>query len=155
MIRFFLLFLLPLFLADCGNTPAFAHPINMDAIQQIESSNNPAAQNGNHRGLYQISEIVLFQFKNDPKSKVIMDDDSFLNVTALQSIDLFIPEINKHIANYYFDWLTAQLKSKKEILIAWNFGIGNLRKWQAGKVKLPKETQEYLKKYEKITGEAL
>ena len=141
---------------------AFSHPINMDAICKIESNCNPRAISYRGaefgRGLYQISELALFDFKKSPEVKaVIMKDDSYLDTSELEPIDLFIPEINEHIASWYLNDEIPRLLNHfknlvntKNILIAYNCGIECVTKG-----KIPKETRNYLKKYEDLTGEKL
>lgn len=136
--------------------PAFAHPINMEILAEIESSNNPNAYNksSHARGLYQITPIVLKQYNSEENY-----DEKFS--------ELDMHDIGKasKVAYYYLGWLSERCDTVDEILIAWNWGIGNFRKWQRaycrddnyapGRVDvpptcsslLPKETQDFLKKY--------
>ena len=151
---------------------AGAHPVSMEAIAEIESSNNPNAT-GSHGeiGLYQISPIVLKQFNSRPKELIRneMDYASYDNASVFwsgdypkthlfQSKDLFDPRINRRIADFYFDWIHERVGQEIQDIIAWNWGIGNWRKWYlagANLKKLPKSTQAYLAKYEKLTEEKL
>lgn len=143
--------------------PAFCHPIDMDALAQIESSNNPKAYNkkSQARGLYQITPIVLKHY-------------NYVNMTEKDyyvEYDLNLPEINTKIANWYLNWLFKYIQRNyhkgiynpdyerawEDILIAYNWGPNNWRKWSnsEGKIKLPKETQAYLRRYQEITSESL
>jgi len=145
-----------LFCFFCFTCNTWAHPIDMDALAQIESSGNPQAWNksSDARGMYQITPIVLRQFMDDPHAKVIMTNESYLPISKLNKDSLFMPEINRHVADYYLDWLDARIESTDEICIAWNWGIGKLRKWQRNGSKfkkLPKETQNFIKKYHELT----
>lgn len=96
--------------------------------------------------------------------------------------DMKNPGYAKRVANWYMNWLFDRCWTVKDTLIAWNWGIGNWRRWkernqanetawnvpsvhpygedsfdlsydQMADDKLPKTTQDYLKKYEKLTGE--
>lgn len=146
---------------------AYAHPIDMDAIAMIESSNNPDAVGASGEiGLYQISPIVLKHF-NQVKDNITgwyyrLCRDDFetggLMYRDCSRADLFEEYINHQIASWYLGWLSARCGTVDDILIAWNRGYGNWRKWvKNGRnyKKLPKVTQDYLKKYEKLTGEKL
>ena len=115
-------------------------PINLDAISFIESSNDPNAFNESSQaaGLFQITPICLAHY-NDTHS------------TEFTVNDLFTPSRNREIAEWYFWWLSDRCDSVEEILIAYNFGYGNLRKYRAGKVKLPRETRSYIAKYNALT----
>lgn len=112
--------------------------VDMNKIYFIESSNNPKAYNkrSQAKGLGQITPIVLKEWNNFHPSNTVVEDD------------LFNPEVNKQIANWYMnERIPAMLKYfKKEDtamnrLIAYNAGIARV-----GKV-LPKETDNYIKKY--------
>jgi len=118
--------------------PLKSSTVDMNKIYFIESSNNPNAYNkkSKARGLGQITPIVLKEWNNFHPSKTVVEDD------------LFNPEVNKQIANWYMnERIPAMLKYfKKEDtvmnrLIAYNAGIARV-----GKV-LPSETSNYIKKY--------
>jgi soluble lytic murein transglycosylase-like protein len=114
--------------------------VDMNKIYSIESSNNPEAHNvkSNARGLGQITPIVLKEWNNfNPKDKH-------------SDADLFKSDINKKIASWYMNKRIPQMLRAKKIkdtpenrLIAYNAGISRV-----GKI-LPRETAEYIKKYNK------
>jgi len=157
-------------------TPAFGHPVNMEVIAQIESSNNPEAVGAvGEIGLYQISPIVLKHFNQDHRNAtrgiMAYEKSSVVRFgVPIHIKTLSDPYINTYIANWYMNWLFDRTWTVKDTIIAWNWGIGNWRKWKNnrcmnGNLKivvckyqdslLPKVTQDYLKKYEKLTGEKL
>ena len=172
-------------LATCllWSATAKAHPIDMAAIAEIESSNNPKAVGASGEiGLYQISPIVLKHFEQSEGTilKTICDDQgSFGCHLERHKPKLKDKEDNETLANWYMNWLFDRCWTVKDTIIAWNWGIGNWRKWYSYEttitscdgdkchkvvgihdpfnkdVLLPKTTQDYLKKYEKLTGEAL
>lgn len=112
-----------------------AHPIDMEKIAWIESSNNPnAVSRAGAIGLFQIMPITLKHFNQVTG----MDYDESA---------LFDPIINRQIADWYFDWLYRQTGSIEGSIIGYNFGLTNWRKWKRGEKKLPRETQNYLAKY--------
>lgn len=122
--------------------------VNLEAIQKIESNGNPKAFNriSGARGLYQITPVCLAHYNQfQHECKGCSPGDWTPN-------DLFDPTINQMVAEWYFYWLRSQGLSDVEQIIAYNWGIGNLRKWQAGKRDLPKETQVYLTKYQCLTA---
>jgi len=175
---------------------AFAHPIDMDAIATIESSNNPKAFNeqSGARGLYQITPLCLKHYNQAVDEKPIIPKRhwncnksgeycvySYTGIGEKPGYsenytkdDLFELGINKAIANWYFGWLYDRTWTIKDTLIAYNWGIGNWRKWKSthihsthppslysgrneksNRTSLPEETQTYLERYELLTGTKL
>ena len=60
------------------------------------------------------------------------------------------------IANWYLNWLYDRCWTVEDTLYAYNMGIGRWRKWdREGRDydKLPKETQEFLRKYKELTND--
>lgn len=161
-----------LILSNTWGLNAFAHPIDMEALKQIESSGNPKALSPDGcRGLFQISEIVLKQFNRDSDTTPFVKNYTSGPLSGTKGFDvircyqspcvsisvdsLFDPDINRFVANWYLNWISQKVDTIDEILIVYNWGIGNFRKWQrkgSKFSKLPKETQNYLKKYHTLTG---
>lgn len=153
--RYMGLLLISLFL--CGL--AYAHPIDMKKLARIESSNNPSAVSPKGAiGLYQIMPIVLKHFNETVplKSCVGNSPNGCLTTKYYTPDDLLTSGVNEIVADWYLDWLWARIPLDDEnemianLLIAWNWGPGNWRKWYregAKHKKLPKETQDFLKKY--------
>ena len=114
--------------------------INPKIIALIESSNNPKAFNARSgaRGLMQVTKPVLDDYNRIHNSKVTLEQ-------------LFDGKTNLVIGSWYLSWLSSKLSSDEEVLIAYNWGIGNLRKYQAGKKTLPTETINYLRKYKELS----
>ncbi len=117
--------------------------INYDKIIEIESSGNPLAYNKHSkaRGLMQITPIVLKEWNK-------------FNAQKHTSDDLFNPEINKKIGEWYLDRIKDHYlphykieQNIDNILIAYNWGIGNLKKYLSENSELPLGTQGYIKKY--------
>ena len=124
--------------------------IDMEKIYQIESSMNPEAVNkrSGARGLGQITSIALKDWNNlNPNEKYTKKD-------------LFNPVINRKISRWTMNERIPQMLRSMKIqdtptnrLIAYNWGIGNLKKFVDGKIKkLPKETENYLLKYQSLLG---
>lgn len=111
--------------------------VNMDAIKKIESNGNPTAYNerSGARGHYQITEICLKHYNEVHGTKIHKDS-------------LWIPSTNRMIADWYFSWLAEQGLDDIDQIIAYNWGIGNLMKYRTGVKDLPKETQDYITKYQ-------
>lgn len=137
-----------------GAVSAEAHPIDLNAICQIESNcNDNAIGKAGEIGRYQITPICLKHFKQVNGDKTYLDryDDN-------TSWDLKNTRHNEFIANWYLNWLYDRCWTVKDTIVAWNWGIGNWRKWQSNGSQfkqLPKTTQAYLKKYEQLTKEKL
>lgn len=117
--------------------------VKLEVISQIESSNNPKAFNKKTRayGLFQITPICLKHYNSS-------------NNTHYSEQDLFNPTINRSIADWYIKWIASKCDSDEEILIAYNWGYGNLRKWNGSFQSLPKETQNYVTKYHILENKA-
>lgn len=128
---------------------AVAHPIDMEAIAQIESGNNrKAVGDSGEIGLYQISQIVLKHFNQvhngKPKKspydlKYKVDDEKHLTdggeidwkyIGDFEPEDLKHPMYNSEVANWYMNWLYDRCWTVKDTLIAWNMGIGRWRDWK-------------------------
>ena len=117
-------------------------PINLEIIKNIESSGNPNAYNkkSQAKGHYQITPITLKEWNNyNPKDK---HTDK----------DLYNPEVNKKIADWYMNKRISQMHKAYKIqdtlenrLTSYNAGIGNTRKG-----RVPTETQKYIKKYKSL-----
>ena len=121
----------------------------VNIVIQIESGGNPNAYNKQSGaiGLMQITNIVLQEFYQHNK----IEDIPFT------SGDLRNPEFNKYVGLWYLKriWYHYLPHYKLEqnisnLCIAYNFGIGNLVKYRQGKVKLPKETRNYLLRYKSL-----
>lgn len=124
--------------------------IDLEAIAQIESSNNPKAFNRRTRarGLFQITPVCLQDYnqREGRKSGII---------TAKELDD---PEKNRKIADWYFhtripqmlDYYEMNTSDFKLVLACYNWGIGYVRK--SGGRMLPKETRDYISKYERLTA---
>lgn len=131
-----------------------AKNINMKAICIIESSENPYAVNEKTHcyGAFQISYVLLTEW-NKIKNQ---------NLTILS---LYYFDTNYAISKWYWDerlpelmfWFGIPLKT--DYLIAcYNWGVGNVFKWYKNGAKwnrLPKETQNYIKRYHQLADKKL
>lgn len=125
---------------------AHADEINLDLIAQIESNSNSDAINGNHIGEYQISPILLEEFNKNTTHN-------------LNKNDLYDSGHSRYIANWYINYKIPQYLYAYKIpdtnvyrIIAWNWGIGHLKKWYRNGHqwnKLPLETRRYIIKYKR------
>ena len=137
---------------------ARADEIDINAIIQIESSGNPLAYNKSSQavGLMQITPIVFKEFAESDSGwkefKPIINFGDHRNIGILYDADT-----NVAIGKWYLNRIANRyLKGKgsiEDILICYNWGYGNWRKYKAGKVGLPKETRDYIKKYRKLVSE--
>lgn len=122
--------------------------VNIPAIMQIESSNDPLAYNkrSGARGIMQLTAIawkdVIYRY---PRLSVY-DYKKFA----------FNKEVNILFGKHYFQVLKQYFINSNipvteiNLIIAYNWGIGNLIKWyRNGKIvkNLPKETKNYIQKY--------
>lgn len=117
--------------------------MDLDKIMHIESSGKPMAfnQHTQARGLFQITPIVLEEYNNlavkKPESRHTLDE-------------LFIPEVNIKIAKWYMGKRIPQMLkhfkkpiNHRNVITAWNAGINFVVRNNT-----PKETAEFIKKYE-------
>lgn len=120
--------------------------ISLPIIKEIESSGRADAisYRGAHHGVgsYQISDILRREYNN-------------FQGTNYTTTDLFNEVINEKIADWYLHKRIPQLlrhynlpETTSNILIAYNFGIGNLKNGKP----LPNETKNYIKKYKRLGG---
>ena len=116
--------------------------IILSIIIAIESSGNPLAynQSSGARGLCQITPIVLLEFNK-------------FNRTAYELEDLFHPDTNKMIAEWYLYKRIPQMLehfnkpvTERNVLICYNAGI----RYVAHDLKIPSETERYIEKYQEL-----
>jgi len=121
--------------------------INLSAIKQIESSGNPFAYNERSGaiGLYQITPICLKEWNTFAKGGC-----------QYTIFDLADPAVNSKIAHWYLNNRIPQMLEYyrkpvtiRNILISYNAGIS----YVVENKKLPRETRNYLKKYNRLTIE--
>jgi len=129
----------------CGwKAEDFNNPkINYQKIIMIESGGNRLAYNKHTQaiGLMGITPICLKHFNKANNKKYKLGE-------------LFIEEINIEVGVWYIGWIKEQLKEMKlltvdNVLICYNWGLGNFKKYIKGEKKLPEETENYLWKYYK------
>jgi hypothetical protein len=129
---------------------AHAEDINLDKIAEIESNNNPQAFNedANAIGMYQITYPVLSDFNAMHPLDWRYNMSDMYN--AQDSWGVANWYLNSEIPNYLIGYgIEDTIRNR---LIAWNWGIGHLRKWyHQGHHwnKLPLETRRYIIKYER------
>ena len=117
--------------------------IDMSKIAMIESSGNPYAvsyrgwQYG--KGKYQVSDVVRREY-NQMRGKNVQSDDLFNEKVCYEIANWYMNERIPSMLRHYGLKDTAENR-----LIAYNFGIGNLKNGKA----LPAETRNYIKKYNK------
>jgi len=134
--------------------------ICIPCIIQIESSGNPNAYNEKSGaiGLMQITKTCLEDFNdwswritdNEGRNPLPIKEPPRYNMG-----DMYNPSKNVEVGTWYLNRIKNHyLKGKgtiEDILICYNWGYGNWRKWKAGKVKLPRETRNYIKRYKQLT----
>lgn len=100
------------------------------AIAMCESSMNPAAvSDAGAQGLYQFMPGTV---------KDIQARWGF-------TFDPFEPEQATKAAALYLSWLCRVFDDDIEkILASWVWGIGNVRKWEAGEKKLPEDVEHFI-----------
>jgi soluble lytic murein transglycosylase-like protein len=115
--------------------------VSITKIIQIESSGNPDAYNPKS-GAIGLCQIL-------PQG-ALADWNNYHPNGQYDELDLYNPEINTLIGEWYINYRIPQMLKYYGIedtidnrLISYNFGIGNLKNGKP----LPKETQDYLKKY--------
>lgn len=121
---------------------AYAEPIKLPVIAQIESSGNPQAigDNGKGLGLYQLHFAVISDYNrthNTDYSHRIALKPEIASLIADWYLNKEIPRLIKHYK------LVDSLESR---LTAYNFGIGNLVKGRP----LPQITRNYIAKYRRL-----
>lgn len=124
--------------------------IDISRIIQIESSGNPNAYNPNSGaiGLMQITPICLEEWNN------------YLWGEGINIGQLYDPYWNVRVGTWYINVRIPQMLKAYGLedtvdyrLIAYNAGIGRLRQYSRGEIRLPRETANYITKYKKLTEE--
>lgn len=81
-------------------------------------------------GLFQFKEIALLDISN----------------RLWKAFDPYDPQQSTHAAKYYLSWLMDHFDSLEHVVMAWNFGFGNTKKYlQCGEIE-----DEVLKFVEKV-----
>jgi len=119
--------------------------IVLSIIILIESSGNPLAVSpAGCRGLCQVSQVCLQDYNEYHKGEEYTFDE------------MFEGEKNKAVASWYLNERIPQMirHYKKEVtvencLIAYNAGI----KYVAEGRRLPRETEDYIKKYKRLVSQ--
>lgn len=120
--------------------------IDASILIRIESAGNLKAINKKTqaRGLFQITPIVLKEY-NDHHDTNISENDLFLGtintIIAHWYLEVRIPELLRHF---------NQPITTQRILWAYNAGIKNVIEG-----RIPKETREYINRYNKLREEKL
>lgn len=124
---------------------ALAHEIDLSRIAQLESSGGKflVGDCGKSLGKFQIQSALVSDYNRVEKEGVFHREL------------LFNEELSERIVNWafgkYFPIILRQLKkpvTTENLLVCWNAGCGALRR-----ERLPKVTQDYLIKYEKLSKE--
>ena len=119
--------------------------INMEVIKQIESSGDSLAYNtrSGARGLYQIMPICLTEYNNYHRHKYNIDQLFDCNVNYIIA-DWYLNVRIPQMLNHYHKPLT-----KRNVLISYNAGVSYVRDGKTSDKKLPSQTVEYIRKYNK------
>ena len=148
--RYLLALLFAMSVMIASPSQAMTTKINLKAIETIESGGNAKAFNFRTKatGLYQITPICLADWNQHHPS------------LYYGMKDLWNPEINKAIADWYLNERIPQMlkhyglpETEDNVLIAYNWGIGNLKHYLEGERTMPLETANYLKKYRRLNGD--
>lgn len=150
-----ILFLAVMYLFFTQTLPkAWSHPIDMGAIKQIESSGDQYAYNAKSqaKGLYQITPVCLKHFVQFHENRTLLAalNSDVWHANRYKGEELFDPQFNRFVADWYMNWLFDRCLTVEDTLVAFNWGIGNWKKWDGRIASLPKETQNYLKKYAEL-----
>lgn len=144
-----LLCALIILLAFAGN--AKAQDIDnkfIDAIAKVESNHTPSAFNARSGaiGIMQITPIVLKEYNLHNRYKYKPEELFDLRVNTIVGSWYL-----RRIVSHYFTVYKIP-DTPDNICIAYNWGIGNLRKWLrngSDYSKLPRETSDYISKVRK------
>lgn len=108
-------------------------PYLLYAIAKVESSLSPTAYNEKTKaaGLFQLTPICLADLRK----------------RWGLPIDPFDPPSATKGASVYLSWLMREFPEDLTlVLAAWNWGIGNVKKWLRDELELPEETRKFVDK---------
>lgn len=109
----------------------------INAIAQVESNctDNAIGDDGKSFGICQISLSVLKEWNDNTR-------------VEFSKGNLLDPQINKRLCEWYLNRLITRYHcaNLEQVLVSYNWGIGNLRKVNYDVSRAPKSTKEYVKK---------
>lgn len=150
-----------LLMAGCSIAHASINTnIDLNAIAEIESSGDPFAYNktSGATGMYQITQGVVSQFNKEYRGGergfwAYTINNMYNELDGWLVADWYL---NTKIPIYLERFNIPDTVSSR--LIAYNYGIGHLKKWfkrGAHENQLPLETRNYIKRYFKEMGQSL
>lgn len=104
------------------------HNFMLSIAIKESSLNIDAESSAGAQGLFQFMPITLHHIKD---------------LSGL-TINPFSPAESLISAEMYMKWLATKVYTTTDLLIAWNWGIGNLWSYQAGEKTIPEETQNFV-----------
>lgn len=134
--------------AYAGDTVIDPNRVNIAIVAQIESSGNPQAHNVREdaRGLCQIRPGVLHDYNRAHK-------------TTYRMSALWEEDVNRYVCDWYINAKIPMMLSRyglsdnvKNRILAYNWGIRNVRKYYERQLRVPDSTRRYLVKYNALSN---
>jgi len=110
------------------------NPKLVKAIMLVETGMKPRINRKGYFGFPQTRKSII-SYINNKYNKHFTTSDMYDAEKASEFIHYYLKDVaNSSLVNNY-----------KDAIIAYNWGLGNLRKYKKGEASLPEETQEYVK----------
>lgn len=125
---------------------AWAVEVDLDKIAMIESSGIATKYNpkSNAVGKYQITLPCLKDYNLAHLRSGYSHDEMYDPIKARKVADWYFEALGRYLKAFGLeDTLTNRL-------MAYNWGIGNVRRHYTEGLEIPKETRDYLVKYDKL-----
>jgi hypothetical protein len=119
----------------------------------VETGMNPRKNSLGFEGFPQTKEHIINGWKND-STGVFYPGINQRYGTNFTMKDMYNPE---KAAEFMYYYMKAVSKSKyvqdlKDLVIAYNWGVGNLKKYKQGEKELPKESADYYAMIDTMSG---
>jgi hypothetical protein len=120
---------------DIGGTRANL----IKSIMLKETGMSPRRNSKGYEGFPQINKYNLDTL-NRKYGKDFSMEDTYDFDKSVEIINTYLEDVKR----------SEHVNSDEEVLIAYNWGLGNLKKYKKGEKELPKETEDYLKLFKII-----
>jgi hypothetical protein len=129
------------------------NPNLIKAMMIVETGMNPRKNSLGYEGFPQTKEHIINGWTND-STGVFHPGINQRYGTNFTIKDMYNPEKAAEFMHYYMKAVSKSkhVKDLKDLIIAYNWGVGNLRKYKKGEKELPKESADYYAMVDTMKG---